>query len=351
MPVLFLSLLSSVSGSEAQTTATQKKGTPQTGYAIKKPVSGGACPTCPWGAMAEVVKAALQPYGWDVQICYYCAGGPREARIVSGAMMATPPEHPDANTLPTPNGPVDFGVTGAEFLQAAYLGTNDFAKDPEGPRKQLRMIANIQEPTYLIIAVKADSGITDLSQIAQKRMPVKLIQWAIGARQLAPEVLSYYNLGKESIESFGGTFATSYSRDKDVDVIVGFGSVANAPEYNIWSQATQKFDFKYLELPLDLREKLAKKYYLTEGKMPLGLFRGVDHPIPTLVENGTVVYGRTDMPDDFAYTLAKAMDEKQELLAFTHMNWSYNWHNVWKAHDVPLHPGAARYYREKGYMK
>ena len=85
--------------------------------------------------------------------------------------------------------------------------------------------------------------------------------------------------------------------------------------------------------------------------MPLGLFRGVNKPVPTLSPMGTVVYGRTDMPDDFAYTLAKALDEHQDLLAWTHMNWSYNHHNVWKAFDVPLHPGAARYYKEAGYMK
>jgi TRAP-type uncharacterized transport system substrate-binding protein len=24
---------------------------------------------------------------------------------------------------------------------------------------------------------------------------------------------------------------------------------------------------------------------------------------------------------------------------------------VWKTLDVPLHPGAARYYKERGYMK
>jgi len=24
---------------------------------------------------------------------------------------------------------------------------------------------------------------------------------------------------------------------------------------------------------------------------------------------------------------------------------------VWKGYEVPLHPGAARYYKEKGYMK
>ena len=68
--------------------AAQNASTPTTGYAVKKPVFGGACPICPWGAMAEVVKTAMKPYGWDVQICYYCAGGPREARLVSKAAMA-----------------------------------------------------------------------------------------------------------------------------------------------------------------------------------------------------------------------------------------------------------------------
>ena len=29
---------------------------------------------------------------------------------------------------------------------------------------------------------------------------------------------------------------------------------------------------------------------------------------------------------------------------------SYNIHAVWKAYGVPLHPGAARYYKERGYM-
>src|SRR3989304_4291933 len=77
-----------------QKTGTQKAGTPETGYAVKKPVFGGACPTCPWGAMANVVKEVLKPYGWDVQVCYYCAGGPREARLVAGGKRATPPEKP-----------------------------------------------------------------------------------------------------------------------------------------------------------------------------------------------------------------------------------------------------------------
>ena len=35
----------------------------ETGIKIRKPVFGGACKACPWGAMAEIVKAAMQPYG------------------------------------------------------------------------------------------------------------------------------------------------------------------------------------------------------------------------------------------------------------------------------------------------
>jgi hypothetical protein len=59
------------------------------------------------------------------------------------------------------------------------------------------------------------------------------------------------------------------------------------------------------------------------------------------------------MPDAFAYALAKALDEKQDLLQWANggINFSYNTHTVWKVFDMPLHPGAERYYKEKGYMK
>jgi hypothetical protein len=33
------------------------------------------------------------------------------------------------------------------------------------------------------------------------------------------------------------------------------------------------------------------------------------------------------------------------------LNFSYNVHAVWKGYEMPLHPGAARYYKEQGYLK
>jgi TRAP transporter TAXI family solute receptor len=335
-----------------------RRTTDRTGFAAKRPVFGGACRTCPWGAIADFVKAAVQPYGYDVLICYTCAGGPVEARLVAGAKMPPPyremPAGIDiARSLipPPPNGPVDFGATGAQYLWDAYRGIHDFAKDPEGPRKNLRMIANIQEPSYYVVAVKAGSGITDLREIVDKHMPVHILAATTGG-QNTPTVLAYYGISKEKMESFGGELRQNFvnpEQRKGVDVVIGWAALENAPEYNMWYDVSQRYDLKYLELPKDLRDKMVKEFDLEEQNLPIGLLRGVDRDIPTIVRTGNVIYGRTDMPDEFAYTLAKAIDEHQNLLQWAQggMNFSYNWHTVWKAYGVPLHPGAARYYKQR----
>jgi uncharacterized protein len=136
----------------------------------KKPVFGGACRLCPWGAMAEVVQAAMKPYGYDVRICYNCNGADAP-RIVSEARMP-PPYKPDPavpEILAPRNEPglgaIDFGAVAIQFLRNAYRGTGMHAK--EKPRKNLRLIANIQDPSYVLVAAKAGTGITDLSQIRQ----------------------------------------------------------------------------------------------------------------------------------------------------------------------------------------
>ena len=43
------------------------------------------------GAMAEVVKAAMSPYGYDVQICYNCNGAAAPRIFGDARMPLTPP--------------------------------------------------------------------------------------------------------------------------------------------------------------------------------------------------------------------------------------------------------------------
>src|SRR5262245_63617466 len=62
---------------------------PGIGIAAHKPVFGGAPKSAPWGIIADVVKAALKPYGEDVQVCYNCAQADAP-RYVGDARIPTP---------------------------------------------------------------------------------------------------------------------------------------------------------------------------------------------------------------------------------------------------------------------
>jgi hypothetical protein len=81
-----------------------------------------------------------------------------------------------------------------------------------------------------------------------------------------------------------------------------------------------------------------------------GLLRGVDRAIPTVARSGHAVFARDDMPEQAAYDVAKAVDEHRQSLKWFIRPYSYDSRSVWDNIDVPLHPGAKRYYAEKGYL-
>lgn len=65
----------------------------------------------------------------------------------------------------------------------------------------------------------------------------------------------------------------------------------------------------------------------------------------------TKIYVRDDAPDDFAYTVPKALDEHRDLFQVQLEPWYYDHRTVADSKTIPLHPGALKYYRERGYIK
>jgi uncharacterized protein len=324
------------------------------GIDAKKPVFGGACKICPWGAAGTYVKKAMAQYGYDVQLCYNCSTD-AAPRLVAGRKTPPPVEKswerdPEMRLyIPRPpDAPIDFGAVGVGFLRDAYRGAGNYAKD--GPYKNLRLIAKIQSPVYLVVAVRKGLDITDLSQIKKARWPIK-IRFGFGAE--VNEVLEYYGLTRDEVVAAGGTIEPAFGHEltADFDVLLGEADFTTAPEFRYWNEVSQKVDLTYLKLPDDLLAKMAKEGELTRVDLPIGFLRGVTEPIPTVAISGIAIYGRDDMPDTFAYDVAKALDQQQQLLQWSQLKLSYNIHDVWNAFDVPLHSGAERYYREVGYLK
>jgi TRAP transporter TAXI family solute receptor len=322
----------------------------QYGIAAKRPVVGASCSVCPWGAIAEILRTAMRPVGYELQICYNCSQT-ESTRIVSARRV--PPPLTQAQIarrfLPPPPAPVDFGITNATRLSWAYHGLYDYKADPQ---KNLRLIALIENPTYILVAAKRTTGITDLGQIAARRMPVKIMIDGNAGTSVKP-VLDYYGLNPEALARFGASLVGTEPENREAfDVIVSTqGSLANNTEAAHWGEISQKFDLLYLDLPADLLTRLAAMDLGFErAEVPEGLLRGIDRRIPTVARPGHAIYARDDTPEAFVYEVTKAMDENRHLLKYAFIPLSYDSRRVWRYPAMPLHPGAARYYREMRYM-
>jgi TRAP-type uncharacterized transport system substrate-binding protein len=334
--------------SQDMITAQETLDVGETGWDVKRPVMAAACEAgCPWGELGDFVKESMEPYGYSVILCRNCnrMHGPR---LVSENDY--PPPLDEANlengTNVRINARVDFGVTASAFLYNAYMGTFG---NPE-PYDNLRLIAKIEDPFYLLLAARRESGLRNIEQIKQQEMPVRILD----TDGSISTVLNYYGITAGDIESWGGKMQVSMEEAMkgEFDLIMGFlASPAMNPESSYWTTLSQKFDLYFLELPEDLLDQLAEQNVDAElVEVQHSLLRGVDRRIKTLGRSGESVFAREDTPEQAAYDLARAIDENQGALKWFIRIYAYDPNTVWDNFGVPLHPGAERYYREVGYI-
>jgi len=287
--------------------------------------------------------------GYDVQLCTNC-GGMQGPGLVSKSLMP-PPLREDqlAAGMRGPGGKIDFGVTASDFLIRAYNGTLDYKN--EGPYKNLRLIAKIEDVFYVAVAVKKETGITDLAQIREKRLPVRIVCMESPITEV---ILDYYGIRRGDLESWGGSMGNVMAeRDNAIfDVIISdLASPANNPESDYWTYFTYHYDLDFIDLSEDLLDRIVNEVPGTEKvTAKWGLLRGIKAPLLTVARSGESVFGRDDMPEQAAYDMAKAIDMNREDLKWYIRPYSIDPRTVWKNGNVPLHPGAERYYREMGYI-
>ena len=316
------------------------------GIAVKRPVLQAACKYCPWGSLAEIVKKMMAPYGYEVGICHSCSAA-NAVRTVAKRLPSVDVTDRQVGlgvTTPGPPAPMDFGVTALGGVLNAYRG--QIPDLPEG--RNLRLIARIEQPSYLMMAVTKESGLTDLKQVRERKMPVRIL----GGH---PALQQYYGLTEKEVEALGGEIYVGGNllKNENFDVIMGSGVLSNYPEGNMWYEMTMKKDLTFLPIPEEVRQRLVKESPLTTlVDLPFRYMKGVgDMPIASVGTSGTAVYSRDDVPDAFTYTVARAIDDHHNLLKWAVMPFSYDPNTVADGAGVPVHPGAARYYKERGYLK
>jgi hypothetical protein len=327
------------------------------GIAAKKPVYAGGCKACPFGILGVITREALSSYGYDVHLCYTCASSlaAKDMSFKETTQQQPPdPYNPSRRWIESTPPTVPDIATGSEVLMTHLLreGTEpDRSGRPGVPgvplKNNLRLIASLVTPTWYVVIVRRSLGITSMAQLKNRRNI-----WIYGGE--GGPVLKYYGLTREVLQKNGGGFLTGNGRElrAAADVWIGdYVSLTHTFENRMWGEITQLNDLVFLQMDEALLEQLVATGDYERSVLPLESFRGVDQPIRTVSRKpGMFIYVRDEAPDDFAYTLAKALYEHRELFRQQITVLYYDPETVVKS-VLPLHPGAAKFYREIGFLK
>lgn len=271
------------------------------------------------GGLAEIINTHIEGYSATAEVT--------GASVENMGLVAT--------------GDADLAIGLADTVLQAYSGTGRF----EGQQlPMIRGLASLYANMIQIVALES-SGITSLEDLRGKRV-------SIGAPGSGTEVntgaiLAANGISYDDIDEQRLNFNETADALANGDIDAGFWSVG-APTSSILNLATTQ-DIVIIALSeAELSAAIAADGTFARTTLTGGSYNGVDADIAVLgIPNVLTV--SSDMSDDMAYAITKAMFENIAELRAVHP--AANETTVeftMAATPVPLHPGAIRYYEEIG---
>lgn len=243
------------------------------------------------------------------------------------------------------------GLRNSGFAQSdvaywAYTGTGTM--EGKEPAKDLRTIAALFEEHIHLVAL-ADSGIDSVADLKGKR--VSLDEPGSGTYVDAKLILEANGLSPDDLtaEALKGNAAGEALRNGKIDA---YFVVAGYPTGSLVELASAA-DIKLVPIAGPGAEALTEKYgFFAMSEIPEGTYEGVD-ATPT-VAVGAQWFTSAKEDDDLIYAITKALwnDESRKLLDVGHAKGKTITPDTALAGiGVPLHDGAARFYREAGLLE
>lgn len=203
-------------------------------------------------------------------------------------------------------------------------------------------------PEIVQIVVAKDSSINSVADMKGKAISVG--DAGSGVEANAKQILEAYGLTFDDLNARRLSFKESGAALKDKQ-IEGFFVTAGIPNAAIQEIATIG-GVKLLSIDAETKKKLMDKYkFYTEFTISKDTYNGMEADAATVAVKATLI-ANNDVPESVIYNITKTLFEKQPALAQAHAKG-----NDLKLQDavmgvsVPFHPGAAKYFKEKGAIK
>lgn len=239
---------------------------------------------------------------------------------------------------------VELAIVQNDMIDYAYTGKEAFK---DNKVENVRVIATLY-PEVIQIVASVDSGINSLQDVKGKKFSVGAPGSGVeaNARQILDTMGITYNDFGANYLSFSES-ADSF-KDKHIDGFLFVSGIPNASIQDIGASTKLKF----ISLSDDVINTLTSKYpFLTAYTIPAGTYTGQDADVKTVAVNATLAVG-ADVPEKVVYDLTKALFENQAELATAHAKGKMlSLDTAVAGVSVPFHPGAEKYYKEKGAIK
>ncbi|WP_420791240.1 TAXI family TRAP transporter solute-binding subunit [Enterovibrio gelatinilyticus] len=244
-------------------------------------------------------------------------------------------------------GELDMGIAQSDWQFHAYNGSSKF-KD-QGAYKDLRAVFSVHPEPFTVVA-RADAGIKTFDDLKGKR--VNIGNPGSGQRGTIEVLMDEMGWTMDDFKQVSELKAAEQSKalcDNKIDAMVyTVGHPSGAIQ-----EATTACDSVVVEVNNTASQKLVSDNdYYRSATIPGGMYRGNDGDVNTFGVGATFV-SSSEVPDEVIYNVVKAVFENFDDFRRLHPAFA----NLKKEEMVsdglsaPLHPGAAKYYKEAGLIK
>lgn len=237
----------------------------------------------------------------------------------------------------------------------ALKGTTAFKE----PLEDLRALIGGWDTYYLVPLATGKGYPPQLGNFFEKVRPkarVTLLQrGSIGAFG-GTQMLELAGAGEKALSSQGGSYEYG-SFDMVKNRLAGgsgdvFVQTATRGHPSI-TEIAQTMTVTFLEPSQEVLAEMKNRYGWETQTLPKGTFPGQDRDI-ALPGTTTTLFTSTDLPDELAYLFVKTICERTDRLRNAHKalaDFDCS-KGTWKREEtgMELHPGAARYFRERGWL-
>ncbi len=274
-------------------------------------------------------------------------------KSIPNLKMSLVPGGGNTNPIRVDKGEADVGFTYPTLVLSALKGEDPYKE----PLKNIRGLANLQIKQYLVLAVLRNTGLASIEDIVKKKYPLKVCP---GTRGLAGELtfrqaIAEYGFSYHDISKWGGkvyfaswTESVSQIQDGHANALTSQTPLQNP----FMVELSTSRDMKYLPLSNDVADRMAKKYGYSKEILPKGSYKGMDDDYLTVADS-VILVCKKDLSEEMAYLLVKLLCENQKKWADTHVMFKdfFPKDTGQFPPAITIHPGAAKYFKEKGYLK